>query len=301
MTEDSASTTVFAGAIQLLRDCQCVLTKAEVDCIVMGGWNALLYKKPERFHPGTFDVDLLLPSDLDQDQAGLLIHSFLEHGFSQSAKHAFQLLREVNLRNYKFTYNVDLLHPYLEEKYPEMFLDLVSYGISLSDFDRSTMSFAKSIVLPGIDEVVRKRHTERTLALTEADSQHTISALFPDPVAFICSKALALGGAKRPRDAYDIFLTIEGQGVESCAEDLYDLAKTSPTARRCLQNLREFMQNPENSDERTNRFLSSFHMNSFFKELPANDQESYLVDGQLVVEQFLKSTDKYPEGMIIHD
>lgn len=301
MMENRAPTTVFTGAIKLLQDCQSVLTAANVDCIVMGGWNALLYKTPERVHPRTYDVDLLLPPKLSRDKAEALIRAFLESGFSQSAKHAFQLIREVDLCGTRFAFNVDLLHPFLESKYPEMFLDLMSHDIALSDFDRKTMNFAKSIVLSGVDEIIWAHHSERQLSLIEGNSLYEISALFPDPVAFICSKALALGVKKRPRDAYDIFLTLEGQGVEECAKKLYEVAKTSPTARKCLETVREFMQEPKIFSGKKNQFLSSFETNSFFKELSITDQESYFVDGRLVVEQFLKATDNYPAGMIIHD
>jgi hypothetical protein len=301
MMENGASTTVFAGAIRLLQECQSVLTTANVDCIVMGGWNALLYKKPERVHPRTFDVDLLLPPKLSRNKAEALIRAFIANGFSQSAKHAFQLIREVDLCGTRFAFNVDLLHPFLESTYPEMFVDLMSHDIALSDFDRSTMNFSKSIVLPGVDEIMWNRHSKRQLSLNEANTCYEISALFPDPVAFICSKALALGGKKRPRDAYDIFLTLEGQGVEECTKVLYELAKTSPTARKCLETLREFMQEPKISAGKTNRFLSSFRENSFFQKLSCEDQASYLGDGQHVVDKFLKATDMYPQGMKIHD
>jgi len=267
----------------------------------MGGWNALLYKRPERVHPRTFDVDLLLPPKLERAAAETLIRTFLDCGFAQSAKHAFQLIREVNLAGNRFAYNVDLLHPFLESRYPEMFLDLLEFHVPLSDFDRSTMNFSKSIVLPGIDQFIWAQHSTRTLSIVEAGARYEIKALFPDPVAFVCSKALALGGPKRPRDAYDIFVTLEGQGVASCAAELYEIARTSPTARRCLQNLRDYMKEmPRERDGKKLEFVSSFQRNSFFNSLPPEVQWSYITDANNVVNQFLAETNHFPAGMEVH-
>jgi len=90
------------------------LNELQSNYVIVGGWVPYLRTVHETLrHPGTKDVDVLLNDDKQLLQ--LAVKSLLGAGYVLSAKHPFQLLRTLKVKegdgDREFVFNVDLMHP----------------------------------------------------------------------------------------------------------------------------------------------------------------------------------------------
>lgn len=210
--------TILEGSRQLLLDVADILGKRN-DVIYVGGWGP--YLRNQNNHPGTLDVDLLFPAEHTKEQLSEIAKQFLDAGFSVSAKHSFQLLKEYKIGERSYVYNVDLLHPILEKTHTVDFRDIIEFDITI---DGSRIKNLMSICMPYGDVLF----TNGMHDLIEVDGRE-IRLLSPAGVVF--SKLQSCSIPKRPRDIYDILL--------SCQEDfnLWDLLNKLSDADKRVEGM----------------------------------------------------------------
>ena len=201
--------TLLDGAKSLLGECCYILNQNNIEYLIVGGWAPFLYNSNGYLHPGTKDVDILFKRGFEENQLKEIIEIFLSKGFFQSAKHSFQLLKEIEINGYNFIYNVDLLHPDNQEKKPEMYVDHINFPIKESIYI-SVNYKGKTILLPKSDSFFTDfsdKYTDSFHLLNDETAEITFDLL--DEAGIILSKLESAFIAKRDRDAYDIYLALK--------------------------------------------------------------------------------------------
>ena len=201
--------TILDGAKCLLGECCNLLNENEVEYLIVGGWSPFLFNSNGINHPGTKDVDVLFKKGFEENQLKEVIEIFLKNGFYQSAKHNFQLLREIEIKGYKFIYNMDLLHPDNQEKKSEMFVDHIDFPVKESEITMVNYK-SKTILLPKSDLFFTDFYDIYTDSFDLLNGEaKQISFKLLDEAGIILSKLKSAFNEKRTRDAYDIFLAIK--------------------------------------------------------------------------------------------
>lgn len=197
-----------AAAKGLLGEATSIATKCGKEFAVVGGWSPVLRNTAKVSHPGTRDVDLLFSEGATPDSLKDVISAFLDSGYLVSAKHEFQVLRTLSVRDRKFVFNVDLLHPHEGEVKGDLFVDQLSFPIPHEDF-KSTYVFMKSIALPNagfiFDGFVANEQVE-FLMPDGTSARHEVPVI--DEVGLLATKSKSCTVQKRPRDIFDIYLAI---------------------------------------------------------------------------------------------
>jgi hypothetical protein len=180
-----------------------VLVEAGVQFVVVGGWVPFLFHAEAFGHPGTFDVDLLIhDSSLDDgsfDRATTLLAGL---GYLGAPKNKFQAHRILAVGAEKLVFHVD----FLNERAPTLQHELV---VGSGKF--------QSIYTPAMKVV---------FAEGEFRSHSDFPGFrFPSIATFIVTKGAAVLGGKRMRDAFDVFVTLQGVDLR---------AFTSLWRERCL-------------------------------------------------------------------
>lgn len=187
---------ILSGSKKLLSESIDLIGESINDVIIVGGWGPYL-RHPEK-HPGTKDVDILFPSSYSKEAMTEIMRRFLNQGFFISAKHDFQLCRAYQLGNQTYLYNVDLLHA------TEGKLNKVDF-IEIMDLD---------VTVDGI-----KVKTVQTINIQNGDLIYSES-LFEkikfegkefnvlDASGIVLSKIDSCHNKKRPRDIFDIYLSL---------------------------------------------------------------------------------------------
>lgn len=178
----------------------------------MGGWSPYLLNTTEHKHPGTKDVDILF-SDGAADRGlkefvGLLLRS----GFMPSAKHDFQLLKPISVNGHELVFNVDLLHPSESLKNPELFMDHLDLHIKDGDFGKS--KFVRSIVLPSSEILFRDGFNQTVQVVAPLSGREATVPLISSAGA-ILSKCESVHLVKRPRDSFDIYISLMSSGAQN--------------------------------------------------------------------------------------
>jgi hypothetical protein len=199
---------ILAAAYGLLGESVEVVLPLRRRFVVIGGWSPLLRNASPIRHPGTHDVDLLF---LEGRQAYYLkdvIEKLLEAGYLLSAKHPFQLLRELQVNGKPLIFNVDLLHPMETAEHPELFVDQLALPVRISRFEDETL-MVKSVTLPIAGELFPLHQVLQQVECIMPDGrQRCVDVPLMDEVGTIVTKAGSVGIQKRTRDAFDIFLAM---------------------------------------------------------------------------------------------
>lgn len=230
--------TIQDGAISLLGETTKILNEKNIEYLVVGGWSPFLLNNGEYPHPGTKDVDVLFKSGTEKGQLKDVIDTFLQNGFTQSAKHPFQLLKVFKINGYNFVYNIDLLHPDNQEKDPEMFIDHIDFPVKESHTMRIDYK-GKTILLPKSDFFFNDFITKKTINyLNSNGDKETVEFNLLNEAGLILSKSKSVFNEKRTRDAYDIFLSIkQSSNYENTINQLSKIGKQNPQIVNALRQM----------------------------------------------------------------
>jgi hypothetical protein len=227
----------------LLEACE-ILNNSGVQYAVAGGWVPYLRSAGHALrHPGTKDVDLLFNDE--PEPIKLAVNRLLEAGYVPSAKHKFQLLKELPVQDQRFVFNIDLMHPREAEikRYEDMFEDIIDLGIK-ENYDGSDTHIMKSICFPSAKIVF----DEKLWSLVQIDAilpnGQASSTRIPlmDECGLILSKCESVSGKKRDRDAFDIYFVLSGPDPEGVTRKLKALSGRFPQIAEHLASLERFLR-----------------------------------------------------------
>lgn len=201
---------IQSGAFGLLYDTTKLLNDLGVKYIVIGGWTPFLLNSSPIIHPGTKDVDILFDGAYEKGKLRDVIIAFLERGFILSAKHDFQLFRQIKVAGQSFVYNVDLLHPLETVKPDDIYVEHIDLGVPADKYQSRTFKM-KSIALPSAQSLFAgKLFLDYDLQISTMDSGK-LSQKIPlmSEVGTLITKSQSVLKDKRYRDSLDIYLTIK--------------------------------------------------------------------------------------------
>lgn len=237
------------GCRGLLVTTTTVLNGTGLRYVIAGGWVPLLAEPdhPTLKHPGTRDVDVLM---MDEEPAvRAAAKALLGAGFRPSAKHEFQLLRDAQVGDYEFVFNVDLMHPYEAERTPDTYSDIFDMGVN-DAYDPRGSRFAKSIAFRSAAIVYEQKlfSSVKVSALSLDGVYSQVAVPMLSPAAAVMSKCESAKVAKRTRDAFDIYYLLTGAHGKALAKELRNLAAMYPQVQAQLGHLKDFLE------ERPDRF-----------------------------------------------
>ncbi len=108
-----------AARLGLLGESVDIVASLSIQYVVVGGWAPYLRNSSPIAHPGTYDVDVLFLKGRTPGYLADVVKAFICGGYLPSAKHRFQLLRELRVGATSLVFNVDLLHP-SESEHPSV-------------------------------------------------------------------------------------------------------------------------------------------------------------------------------------
>jgi len=199
--------TVLDGARFLLGETCEILNELKARYMIVGGWTPFLRNKSKLIHPGTKDVDVLFEDGYISGNLGNIIATFLNRGFLPSAKHDFQLLKEIKVGGRTLVYNVDLLHPSESQENPHLFVDHLNLQLPESAFELQSR-FVRSIVLGDCEILFDGLSEPFSFDYQDASgSGRRVTIPLMDFVGLLASKTKSIANLKRQRDAFDVYLT----------------------------------------------------------------------------------------------
>lgn len=215
--------TVMDAATGLLGEVTGLTSSLEVPFIVMGGWCPYLRNGMEDLpHPGTKDVDLLFKNAAATDGIEAVVRTLLDAGFYMSAKHSFQLLRGLRVRQHTLWFNVDLMHPSDSTKRVE-FVDHFEFDIPESQTLQGVVK-AKSIGIPESAYLFDGHWTDHSVSGTLPNGRLYETAVpLVSPCGLVLSKCRSMMSPKRPRDAFDVYLMLRQADAETTVNQLASL------------------------------------------------------------------------------
>lgn len=224
------------GAEALLKESAQILSKfPSKKYVVIGGWCPFLRNTTNISHPGTLDVDILF-EDSESGSLSDIIKAFLEAGFLVSAKHKFQLMKKLVVRDQGIIYNVDLLHPDMTQAnvpLAELYVDHLELDIPL-DKDELRLKQMASIVLPN----------SKMLFLSHMNSRESIDGVSFNLVTFtgmFFTKIESCQKPKRERDSFDIFLAFHNNDVDLSAMQGHRPDTFQYRIEKSIDNFRNFL------------------------------------------------------------
>ncbi|MES2907952.1 MAG: hypothetical protein V4688_02210 [Pseudomonadota bacterium] len=195
------------GSELLLHEVAEVLSRVELGRhIVIGGWCPVLRSQSRIFHPGTIDVDVLFEEGHRPGQLAPLFFEFKALGYGISAKHGFQLLRDITVNGERVLFNVDILHPMMSEDSGNLFQDHLELDVPIDEDERRLKKMV-SIVQPNSRVLF-----EEQLYSDFAIGKETISLV--DFTGMYLTKIDSCQKAKRERDSLDLLIAIDSNGVD---------------------------------------------------------------------------------------
>lgn len=204
--------TILEGSCQLLMECIALQGKTIADTVIIGGWGP--YIRHRNSHPGTRDVDILFPLDYTAEDIKSAVEPFLEAGFLLSAKHDFQLFRKYNIGKYDYIFNVDLLHPVIQRTHRCEVMDIIDLDVTING------TLAKTVQTMCIENGQAIFDPQEPLTTVLQLNGLRFRAL--NGAGVVVTKINSCHNLKRPRDIYDIFLSLqEGDSVREALYRLY--------------------------------------------------------------------------------
>mgnify|MGYP003668689556 FL=1 len=147
------------GANSLLADTFHIMNSNKINYIIVGGWSPYLLNSTEIIHPGTKDVDILFERGYEKENLKGIIETFISQGFLLYAKHDFQLFKKIQVNDYEFIYNIDILHPYETKWESEIFVDHLELDFPADKYQNHNFKM-KSIALPDSNVLFDNLFTE---------------------------------------------------------------------------------------------------------------------------------------------
>jgi hypothetical protein len=178
-----------SAAYALLGNATTALNECGVNFVVVGGWVPFLFHSHRFGHPGTFDVDILLHSEsLEDGSFDLAAEKLLGEGYLRAVKNRFQAHRVIRVGDEDLVFHVD-------------FLNESNQGEQLN--------------IVGGRGRIQSIYTPAMEAVFKYDSFRFHNTLpnvrFPSVETFLASKAAGTLVKKRPRDAFDAFISVSDQ------------------------------------------------------------------------------------------
>lgn len=251
-----------------------ILNRSNHEYLIVGGWSPYLRNSTPLVHPGTKDVDILLPDATVVNGIDYLIEEFLSKGFLPSAKHHFQLLKPIAIGEQELVFNIDLLHPSETINNPEMHVDHFDLHILETEFGKPF--HLRSIVLPSSQLLFEGKFFDNLEVTTASGKNAQIPIV--NEVGCILSKCESVKFAKRKRDAFDIYLSCVNIGKESFVATLENY-KDLRGVRQLLDSLKTFLSEM-NEERETLEFDLRVH--KFAPETPHESPAAF-------VQEFLDS------------
>lgn len=222
-----------------------LLNKHTIDYAVIGGWIPYLFNSQPIPHPGTFDVDIVLNTALNQDQVIAALDKMVnEGGYRRAPKNAFQIYRELLVIDEPMIFHVDFLH----RKYADDSEDLTrSWGRY-----QSISTFGTDVIFT--DKEVR---SERVYRVDSSGSNISANITFASEAGFLCSKGRSVGLGKRERDGFDIYLVItQSTDIAKLKIRCEELMKEGVFTASMIR-LHEQFQPEQSAVEKAAKFLSA--------------------------------------------
>lgn len=217
--------------------------------MVIGGWCPYLRNRSGIPHPGTLDVDILFKRGECEGSLRPAIDALRQAGFILSAKHSFQLLREKAVRGERLIYNVDLLHPSMNDTHPGTFADHLDLDVPLDEEERRVKKVT-SIVLPNSAVLFQEN-------LSSKFTEWGITFDLVDFTGMFITKMDSCQKQKRERDAFDLFVALKSDQIDFPA--IARIRKGNSRVNKSLNLLSEYMENHGATfDENVAKFAAGF-------------------------------------------
>jgi hypothetical protein len=197
--------TVLDAAKALLVETVDILNREGANYVVVGGWSPFLRNKTPHAHPGTKDVDILFSDASAEGGIEKIVEAFLSAGFMVSAKHDFQVIKEVNVAGRLLAFNVDLLHPSETVHNPELLVDHLN--LHIKDSEIGDDKFVRSIVLPS-SQILFEKDMWSPINVKCPLTGKNIDVPLITETGCVLSKCESVSAEKRKRDSFDIYLSI---------------------------------------------------------------------------------------------
>ncbi len=193
----------------LLLDAVRVARRANTEFCVVGGWSPYIRNAAPIPHPGTKDVDLLFREGAGAGKLSGVIQAFLDADYLVSAKHQFQLLRRLNVNGRPLIFNVDLLHPLETTQVAELMVDHMDLDVLVCT-EREEGLRMKSIAVPASAFVFDGHVVNAEVRAVDptTGNEEDVNVPLIDEVGVFITKFQSVMQAKRPRDAFDIFVSL---------------------------------------------------------------------------------------------
>lgn len=190
-------------------------------------------------HPGTKDVDILFDGGYEKGSLKEIIEEFIKYGFIFSAKHDFQLFKEIEVMGKKFVYNVDLLHPLETIKPDEIYVEHIDLGIPASKYQGETY-IMKSIALPSSQSLFKNSIITYYQFNNEGDNEKSTKIPLMSEAGTLITKSQSVLIPKRYRDSLDIYFAIaQNQSYELLISSIIDIRKTDRETYNSLYGIRK--------------------------------------------------------------
>jgi len=237
---------ILDGAKGLLVETISVIETTDLDYLIVGGWSSYLRNKTDLVHPGTKDVDIVFTDGDIKGKLAKTVEAFLEHGFLISAKHDFQMFKELNVKGKRVVYHIDLLHPQETQNNPELMVDHFDLGLNENDISDEP-KIQKSIVLPSSKFLFDGFYTNFDFNHRACNGEiRRVSLPLIDESGLIFSKCKSAQASKRPRDSFDVFLALSQPNINDTVEKLSKASISYPLVKESISSLLSFVEDEKN-------------------------------------------------------
>lgn len=215
--------------------------------MIIGGWCPYLRNPTPIKHPGTLDVDLFFEGSCESGSLKQVVVALMDRGYMPSAKHEFQLLKKIKIKNFQFVYNIDLLHPMmLPEKRGQIFIEQLDLDVPY-DSEEYRLKKIVSIVVPNSKILFDEQlYDDSTIFKGNKINLMTFDGL-------LLTKMDSFKQIKRPRDSFDIFLGFKGNKINVEKIKYYSLNN-----ERIKKSLNGFLDEIRLNGEKFNDNISKY-------------------------------------------
>ncbi len=264
------------GAQRLLTETCQILNDEKINYIIVGGWSPFLLNGNPINHPGTKDVDVLFEDGYKRENLKGIILKFLDKGYLLSAKHDFQLFKEIEVENKKFIYNIDLLHPSETKTPDEIYIDHIDLGIPSDKYKSSTFKM-KSIALPSSQ--ILFSHDLKTILSIDG-----VKINLMNEIGTLITKSESIKIPKRYRDSLDVYFAItQNKDYPDLIKNLRNLKEKDPDGFNSLYGIRKFYESNEiKMYNNIKRFIGNYKlaefkesMNSFISDIGLDKEAAH--------------------------
>lgn len=256
------------GALGLLYETTSLLNMLKVKYVIVGGWTPYLLNSKPIHHPGTKDVDVLFDEGYKKGALKEVITEFLNNGFLLSAKHDFQLFKEMKVCGQKIIYNVDLLHPLETIKPNDIYVEHIDLGIPADKYQSQTFKM-KSIALPSSQSLFDNQIISTYDLVLKTNDGKYLNQQIPlmGELGTLITKSKSVLVEKRYRDSLDIYLTIkQSQNLKLLLSKIKDLKKVNNNTYNVLYGIKDAFEKNLLFDN-TNKYIKDLKEEEFIHDI----------------------------------